>query len=189
MRLDYSDFTDWPAIENWKKHIESLGYTVQFNTGSKLPNIPNISEVTLMWIHGHNAFSFGNDLSILKSYLENGGTLWEDDCSPTTWNNLNPFTSSFLNEMQKAFGTTGEYLSADHPFYSAYYIFSGALPTWWSSENKTKGIILNGVLAVIMNVNDYGCALEDYTTGWNYENGLKMATNATIFAATKHCQK
>lgn len=178
-RLDYSDYpNDVPAIPNLVNFINGLSDFDAVDGGYyKLEKIPgNINDNTMLWITGHNAFSFtDNERAILKNYFENGGFLWTDDCSCGDLGG--PFTDSVRNEMSIIFGETYSVkaITPDHPIYKSYYNFT-SIPNYACSTPNMDGIFIVDRLVVVMTYDtDIGCGMEANNTTY-----LQFGTNITL---------
>ena len=190
-RLNYSSTPNAAIWSKWKSHLESLGYDVEMNeTMLTLPQIADIDEVDLVWVHSSGSFSFGNDLSLLVDYLKAGGTIWADDCSaPDWWSEISgTFTQYFLIETETGLSQASDYLPDSHLLYSSHYVLPDGCPTTqWCPDNRMKGIEVNGGTAVLVNLNDYPCGL-DSGNATSYDNSMKGMTNIAVYAAARHCQ-
>ena len=177
----------------WDNKLEELGYAPEMDgTITTVSQIQDIDGVDLIWLHGSGGgFSLGADLQLLVDYVEGGGTVWSDDCSaPDYWEQIGgTFAEAFINEMQKGFGTSGEYLANDHPLYSSHYQFDNGCPvTQWCPDNRTRAIIVDGKAGVLMNINDYPCGVSWSGNQADYDAGIQSFVNIAVYAAKKECE-
>lgn len=165
----------------------NLATQVSTRTGSvatvefvSLDDIATVKQYHMLVLMGHNQFSFSDqEREVLRSYLEDCGLLFIDDC-----NNAGDsgFEESVRAEMNGMFPPGLVPLPAGHPVFSAFYNLSGVPPTEWNSESL-EGIMIAGSYRVIYSDNDYTCGWEDYANPDTIENSFQMGTNLAVYAA------
>ncbi|UCD91595.1 MAG: DUF4159 domain-containing protein, partial [Methanobacteriota archaeon] len=142
--------------------------------------VDDISDAAMLYITGHDPFSFSDsERTALKAYLESGGLLFADDCDH--WLDVGGFETNFRNEMQIILGQTLTDLPTDHPVFSSFYVTGGTLPTQWNNE-PLQGIDIGGRTAVIYSDMDYGCGWENVALPETIENSYRMGINVAVFA-------
>ncbi|TVP47591.1 MAG: DUF4159 domain-containing protein [Mongoliibacter sp.] len=146
------------------------------------------------YISGHRLVSFSeNERKNLKTYIQNGGFLFADDCNHDI-DGL--FATSFEEEMSKIFGENAlQKIPNDHEIYNCFFKFEDGPPTTsfelngWGDDlvhDYLKAIIINGRIGVLYSNKDYGCE-------WDYdfrnkrflrEDNTKFGVNIIIYALT-----
>ena len=168
------------SLDNLVREINARTEYSAANGGFVTLGVSDLSLVTMLYITGHNPFSFADaERKALKTYLEKGGLLFADDCS--NYLDDQGFETSFRNEMQKIFGEDLVDLPSDHGVFSSFYILDETLPTEWNNE-PLQGIDIEGRTFVIYSDNDYGCGWEEYASPTTIENSYKMGINIAVYA-------
>jgi hypothetical protein len=149
---------------------------------SSFVTLDSVPVCNMLYITGHYPFSFTEtQRTNLKTYLQNGGLIFADDCS--NYLDYEGFESSFRTEIYNILGRSLEPLPTDHLVFSSFYVLSGTLATAWNNE-PLEGINIGEKTAVIYSDNDYGCAWEgahgecDSTCR---ENSFEMGTNIALY--------
>jgi len=119
----------------------------------------------------------------LKSYVENGGFIFVDDCNHDI-DGL--FAKTFETEMSRLFGETALVkIEQSHPIYNSFFNFEKGPPTTsfelngWGDDlvhDYLKAIIINNRIGILYSNKDYGCE-------WDYDfrNKRFMAKDNTRF--------
>ena len=82
----------------------------------------DLSDVDMLYITGHNSFSFSEaQKTALKKFINNGGVLFADDCSASGNGGFETSVKQLISEM---YGTL-ETLPAEHSIYSSHYTLNG----------------------------------------------------------------
>jgi len=116
----------------------------------------------LIYLTGHDGFEFTpRERENIRRYVLNGGVIWADDCLP----GASAFMKDFKSEMKKIFPKQSlEEISKEDPrFASAYWLFyevekePGCI---WAPPIDNLVMFIGGQVAVLITMNDYGCAWE-----------------------------
>jgi len=116
----------------------------------------------LIYMTGHDGFELTpRERENIRRYVLNGGVLWADDCLP----NVSAFMKDFRSEMKKIFpeGQIESIKKGDPRFESAYRLFydvklePGCI---WNDPIDNLVMLLEGRLAILITMNDYGCGWE-----------------------------
>ncbi len=152
-------------------------YTAQFVGFKRLYELD--SSITILWITGHNLFTFSNlEREGIRSYLMNGGIIWADDCS-NDWNS--PWSNCFKDQMNTTLGVNYSQIPNSHIIFQSFYNLNGTLPTQWDTT-PLHGWFYNGAFRVILSNEDYLCGLNNEGNQTTYENSAKMAININVYA-------
>ncbi len=147
---------------------------------------PELFRYPFLFLTGHGNIKFSDDeVSSLRTYLENGGFLFANDSYS--------LSESFRREIARVFPDNELVeLPFSHPVYHMLFDFPNGLPKIHQHDGKPAqgfGIILNGRLAVFFAYeSDIGDGLEDHEV-YNdppekHLASLKMAANLVAYALT-----
>lgn len=144
------------SIQNFVNRINSTTSIHAYFLGYADLGATNLSQVDMLYITGHNWFSFSDgERAALKSYLDSGGLLFADDCSNIQ--DYQGFETSFRTEVYKMYQANLKVITGDHDLYAMYYAldgfnFSYSLPgngTVWNNE-PLEGFFINWTVAAEM---------------------------------------
>jgi len=145
----------------------------------------------IIYMTGHREFTLGdNELTVLRSYIKNGGILLADACC-----GRKAFDRAFRREIQRVTGAELREIPLDHPFYrSAEVISTVSYGDYHRALNgemnrpRLEGINYDGVLAVIYSRDDLGNGWEGfehpYSLGYSQRDALRIGANAIVYAMT-----
>lgn len=189
-----SDYADPDCAPNLMRYVNNLPeYKATYGGYKSLAQLgTTIMNQTMLWIHGHNAWSFSEaDKNTFFNYIENGGFVWIDSCNPGSWTFVQPLIDYF----KERYGTEPYELPPDHPLYHSYFDFPietypyGAPPTCWY-DGPVKGFDIPwGKLGAktrtvaFFSIHDYGCGFNPGECPSREEENLKMGTNIIVYTA------
>jgi hypothetical protein len=125
------------SLQNLVNWINSNTSITATNGGFASLGVTDLSNVDMLYMTGHYPFSLsGVEKNALKSYLDNGGVLFVDDCSNYLDNQ--GFETIFRNLVLEMYGSTLGVLPSEHAVYSSYYLLDGNDFSYTYSGNGTE---------------------------------------------------
>jgi hypothetical protein len=116
----------------------------------------------MIYFTGHNGFEFTDKgRENFRRYILNGGLVWSDDCLPAQ----SAFMKDFKSEIKKIFPEYRlESIKKEDPrftsMYSLFYKVEKEPGCIWAPAIDNLVMLVDGQLAVVVTMNDYGCAWE-----------------------------
>jgi len=116
----------------------------------------------LLYLTGHDGFEFTEkERENIRQYVLNGGVIWSDDCLP----GQSAFMKDFKSELKTIFPEYRlESIKKEDPRFAAiYWLFypvekqPGCI---WAPPINNLVMLIDGQLAILVTMNDYGCAWE-----------------------------
>lgn len=187
-RLQYNS-GDWNTDQRMPTNLlhSLVEYTnIPVDTKEKIVNLSNgeIYRSPFCYLSGHKLVQFNDDESKhLKTYVENGGFIFVDDCNHDI-DGL--FAKTFESEMSRLFGETALVkIDKNHAIYHSFFNFEKGPPTTsfelngWGDDlvhDYLKAIIVKDRIGILYSNKDYGCE-------WDYDfrNKRFMAKDNTRF--------
>ncbi len=195
-RLSYHS-GDWDTDQRMPSNLLNslLEYTtIDFDPNEKILGLdsPEIFKYPFTYLSGHRLVQFThNEKANLKTYLQNGGFLFVDDCNHDI-DGL--FAKSFESEIKNIFGQGAlKKIPNTHPIYSSFFKFEKGPPTTtfelngWGDDlvhDYLKAIEFGGRIGLLYSNKDYGCE-------WDYdfknkrflaEDNTKFGVNIILYA-------
>jgi hypothetical protein len=148
-----------------------------------------------LFMTGHKLVRFsGKERERLRSYVENGGFLFSDDCNHDI---AGLYAVSFEQEMRTIFPqpTTLDKLPRSHPLYRSFFVFPDGPPqtahelNGWGDDlvhDYLRGVENRSRLGVLYSNKDYGCE-------WDYDwrnkrfqrdDNTRFGVNIVVYAMT-----
>jgi hypothetical protein len=184
------------AWKNMIKQLDAVGLQVSLEKKMVNPNLEEISDFPILFMHGRSEFSFNaSQREALGAHLEAGGFIFADSiCSN------NAFTESFHREILEITGERLKKIPANHEMWSAR--FSGRRIDRVTLRTKDttvvggfrervqppefEGLELNGRLVVALSGHDLSCALENVAVsqcdGYTRADAEKIGFNVLLYA-------
>ena len=184
------------AWKNMLKQLDSVGLQVSLEKKMVKPNLEEISDFPILFMHGRTAFSFGaSERAALRAHLESGGFIFADAiCSNAA------FRESFHREILEITGERLKKIPANHEIWSAR--FSGRRIDQVSLRTKDasipggfreslvrpefEGLEVDGRLVVALADHDLSCALENVAIsqceGYKRADAEKIGYNVLLYA-------
>lgn len=118
--------TDYPAdMINLGNYIQANLPSATVNTG--MATFADLGSWDLLIMAGHNAFSISaENTALLKTYIDNGGVLFVDDCANS--GGTSPFATSFDALVFQLYGISNASmtnLAPTHALFSSFYTLDG----------------------------------------------------------------
>lgn len=125
------------SLDNLVSEINSRTAILATNGGWATLGTTDLSGVDLLYITGHYTFTLTTaEKAALKSYLNNGGVLFADDCSNYLDNQ--GFETDFRNLVTELYGSSLGVLPSDHAIYSSEYDLDGSNFDYTAAGNGTQ---------------------------------------------------
>ncbi|MBF0546866.1 MAG: DUF4159 domain-containing protein [Candidatus Riflebacteria bacterium] len=146
---------------------------------------PDLFSYPMVYLTGHGNVKFDDqEINRLRTWLDNGGFLWIDDCYG--------IERSIKRELKKVFPDRElVLLPVEHPIFKSVYDFPKGIPKIHEHDGKAPGayaIFNKGRMCVLYTYEtDIGCGLEDEgihpaDSKEIRESALRMALNILVFA-------
>ncbi len=184
------------AWKNMLKQLDTVGLQISLEKKMVKPNLEEISDFPILFMHGRTAFSFSADQrEALRAHLEAGGFIFADAiCSNRA------FRESFQREILEITGERLKKIPANHEMWSDR--FSGRRIDRVTLRTKDatvaggfreslvppefEGLEMDGRLVVALSGHDLSCALENVAVsqcdGYTRADAEKIGFNVLLYA-------